>query len=64
MEVIQKASMEPELREMFAEAQAAYRKPRVFFLQVELDLKMGRLLAGLHGSRVKKVWRAPSHSFV
>jgi len=49
MKALRDRDIEADIRELFAEAQAAYRKPRVSFLQVELDLKLGRLLAGLHG---------------
>ena len=62
MAALRKASIETEIRELFADAQAAYRKPRVSFLQVELDLKLGRLLAGLHGPAGRQVLPATEGS--
>lgn len=55
MASVRKASIEAQVRELMADAQAAYRKPRVSFLQIELNLKLSRFLAGLRGFDAKKV---------
>lgn len=50
---LRRSGIEPEVRELLAEAKAALRRKGAIPLQMEADLKLARFLAGLHGGSAR-----------